>query len=183
MVYLDVLTKIPSYSAYSTSKNFNMKLLNPDLYELVISFMLSAVPAAEHECLALNAYFEARDQSVAGMLGVSQVVLNRVDDPRFPSTICDVVKQGRLSDPIGTPIAIGSCQFSWYCDGKSDTPAEEIAWETAKRKAAHAYYLYDVGYDITEGATHYHTESVSPAWADTITRIGDIDDHIFYRWE
>jgi len=160
-----------------------MKSLNPDLYELVLSFMLSSVPSVEHTCLAQNIYFEARNQSVAGMVSVAQVVLNRVQDPRFPSTICRVVKQGRLTDPIGSPIQIGKCQFSWYCDGKSDTPVDEVSWETAKRKAAHAYYLHDLGYDITEGSTHYHTVDVSPNWAQTITEIGQIDSHIFYRWE
>jgi len=139
-------------------------------------------------CLAQNIYFESRSDMAAGQFAVADVVLNRVRDTRWPNTICGVIKQGPISqwhlENSGKEVPIKHrCQFSWYCDGKSDTPAEEIAWETAKRKAAHAYYLYDVGYDITEGATHYHTEAVSPAWADTITRIGDIDDHIFYRWE
>ena len=46
------------------------------------------------ECLALNMYYEARNQGSAGLLAVSAVVLNRVNDKRFPNTICEVVYQG-----------------------------------------------------------------------------------------
>ena len=37
--------------------------------------------------------------------------------------------------------------------------------------------------DITEGATHYHADYVTPAWAKTKTKTIEIEDHIFYRWE
>ena len=39
------------------------------------------------ECLALNMYYEARNQGSAGLLAVTAVVLNRVKDTRFPNTI------------------------------------------------------------------------------------------------
>ena len=73
----------------------------------------------ETECLAENIYFEARNQGFAGWVAVAQVTLNRVRDDRFPNTICEVVKQG-LTYESGFPIR-DKCQFSWYCDGKSDT--------------------------------------------------------------
>ena len=158
-------------------------MLNAALASIVISFTLSEIPTSEYECLALNAYHEARDQSHIGMVGVSQVVLNRVEDPRYPDTICDVVHQQRFYDPPGAPIRIGQCQFSWYCDGKSDTPTDGPAWHEARQNAAHAYYLHDVGYDVTEEATHYHSNSVAPNWLLTKTHTVTIDDHIFYRWE
>ena len=72
----------------------------------------------ERECLAENVYFEARGQGQAGWVAVAQVTLNRVQDTRFPNTICEVVKQG-LTYESGHPIK-NKCQFSWYCDGKSD---------------------------------------------------------------
>jgi len=37
--------------------------------------------------------------------------------------------------------------------------------------------------DITEGATHYHADYVTPDWASTKTKTTEIQDHIFYRWE
>ena len=80
----------------------------------------------EHvQCLAVNIYHEARDQGTAGKLAVSAVVLNRVNDKRFPNTVCEVVLQAHMkkSWKTGLPIPIrNKCQFSWYCDGKSDKP-------------------------------------------------------------
>ena len=46
-------------------------------------------------CLALNMYWEAKNQSMIGQLAVGQVVMNRVEDSRFPNTVCEVVYQGQ----------------------------------------------------------------------------------------
>ncbi len=87
---------------------------------------LPNIPDRSTECLALNMYHESRGQGIAGELAVTAVVLNRVNDKRYPNTICEVVEQGptRASwqDPkIRFPVK-NRCQFSWFCDGKSDTP-------------------------------------------------------------
>ena len=78
------------------------------------------------ECLALNMYHEARGQGSAGLLAVTSVVLNRVKDKRFPNTICEVIYEGPMKESWknkGTFYPIRSkCQFSWWCDGKSDEP-------------------------------------------------------------
>jgi len=158
-------------------------MMSSSLAALVMSFVASEIPAQERECLALNIYHESRDQSRIGMIAVGQVVLNRVDDSRFPNTICSVVKQQRFYDPPDAHIQIGKCQFSWYCDGKPDTPKDDIAWYTSQVQAAHAYYMHHLEYDVTEGSTHYHSTSVSPDWSVTKTHVVDIDDHIFYRWD
>ena len=94
--------------------------------ELLIAGLLMGVTPSEVTCLADNIYFEARNQGLAGQLAVVNVVVNRVADSRYPDTICEVVKQGptRLSwKGTGELIPIRNrCQFSWYCDGKSDIP-------------------------------------------------------------
>ena len=131
------------------------------------------------ECLADNIYFEARNQGFAGWVAVAQVTLNRVRDDRFPNTICEVVKQG-LTYESGFPIR-DKCQFSWYCDGKSDTI---LNLEVYDKILGLADYLIPNGYfDITDGATHYHADYVRPDWAKTKTKTIEIEDHIFYRWE
>ena len=48
-------------------------------------------------CLALNVYFEARNQPVNGQIAVSSVVLNRVKSNKYPNDICSVVKQGYVT--------------------------------------------------------------------------------------
>ena len=46
------------------------------------------------KCLADNMYFEARNQGTAGIIAVSNVVLNRVASDMYPNTVCGVVRQG-----------------------------------------------------------------------------------------
>ena len=75
-------------------------------------------------CLSLNIYYEARNQPLRGQMAVAEVVLNRVEDKNFPDTICEVVMEGpTYSWKPDFPVR-HKCQFSWYCDGKSDTPLE-----------------------------------------------------------
>ena len=136
-------------------------------------------------CLALNTYHEAKNQSLVGQVATAQVVMNRVADDRFPNTICEVVKQGPTrpswEDPEKEYPIKHRCQFSWYCDGKDDTPKNEKAWRKAQDVAF--LVIYDkIKLDVTEGATHYHATYVNPKWAPTLDLIGRIGTHIFYRW-
>ena len=137
-------------------------------------------------CLALNTYHEAKNQSLVGQIATAQVVMNRVEDNRFPSTVCEVVKQGPTrpswEDPEKVYPIKHRCQFSWYCDGKDDTPKNEKAWRKAQDVAFIVYYN-KIQLDVTEGATHYHATYVRPAWAKTKKRTTRIEKHIFYRWE
>ncbi len=52
---------------------------------------LAKADPREKECLVRAMYFEANRSSDAGLLGVGTVVMNRVESPRYPSTICGVV--------------------------------------------------------------------------------------------
>ena len=136
--------------------------------------MLSAVM-----CLALNLYFEARDQPVVGQLAVGFSTMNRVADERYPDTVCGVVKQAKYNswDP-DHPIR-HRCQYSWFCDGLSDLPTDDKAMLEATILAANIFYGRVT--DISAGSTHYHATYVQPYWADHMTVVFTIDDHIFYR--
>ena len=132
-------------------------------------------------CLALNVYHEAKNQSFLGQVAVAQVVMNRVKDERYPNTVCEVVKQVQTYKWKPSLPIKNKCQFSWYCDGKSDTPKETKAWEDAMHVANGVYNQHLS--ELVEGATHYHADYVNPSWAETKTFVTRIDDHIFYRWE
>ena len=138
-------------------------------------------------CLALNTYHEAKNQSMIGQVATAQVVMNRVAESRFPNTVCEVVKQGphrpSWEDPKKEYPVRHKCQFSWYCDGKSDEPRKDSKeWFKAK-EYARIVLSGRIVLDVTEGATHYHATYVKPAWAKTKTRTTRIESHIFYRWE
>ena len=132
-------------------------------------------------CLALNVYHEARDQPFIGQVAVAQVVMNRVYDDRYPDHPCEVVFQGpTYSWKPDFPVR-HRCQFSWYCDGKSDKVYDEDAYKQALT-IAHGVY-YDNLDDFVEGATHYHATYVLPEWAESKTPVVQIGQHMFYRWE
>jgi spore germination cell wall hydrolase CwlJ-like protein len=152
---------------------------------LLTAKLLAVTP--ETECLALNMYFEARNQNIAGLLAVTNVVYNRVKDKRYPNTVCEVVQQGptRLSwknNGIVHPVK-NKCQFSWYCDGKSYIPTDIKAYNSILLLANNITTKKVAYIDLTDGATHYHADYVLPSWASTKTKTVEINDHIFYRWE
>ena len=165
--------------------------------EIVGSFMVAptsvdmpevnAFRNQEAVCLAKNMYYEARNQGLAGQLAVSLVVMNRVKDDRYPNTICEVVEQGPVRESwkkngVFYPIR-NRCQFSWYCDGKSDEPKEPTTYGRLLDLSLDLVYDDLQVVDFTEGATHYHADYVFPAWRKSKTKTVEIADHIFYRWE
>lgn len=125
----------------------------------------------ERRCLATAIYFEARGEPERGQVAVAQVILNRVRSPLFPETICGVVYQGQHRK---------GCQFSFTCDGRSDTPRKDAQWELAqdltRKIMAGELWLPEVGY-----STFYHANYVSPRWARSMNRIDKIGAHIFYK--
>ena len=76
-------------------------------------------------CVAMAVYFEARGEPTAGQIAVAHVIQNRIEDPRYPDNACNVVQQGYYWN--GVPIR-NKCQFSFYCDGRSDEPRNKQAW-------------------------------------------------------
>lgn len=158
-------------------------------------FIATATPAAEElyseeshpeaYCLALNVYHEARGDILAGQYAVSDVVLNRVESKKYPNTVCEVIRQAKMSTwwkkEHGKDVPVkNKCQFSWYCDGKSDEPKDEDAW---RRSQAVAYRILfnDDFRGISEGSLYYHATYVNPKWNKSFYLVGRIGDHVFYR--
>jgi hypothetical protein len=140
-------------------------------------FFLDARTGAERaqavKCLAEAVYYEAGTEPVEGQRAVAQVVLNRVRDPNFPSSICGVVYQGHGRKT--------GCQFSFACDGSlRRRPPGEGELSEARRIAEAAvsgYVVPEVGV-----ATHYHATYVDPWWKSSLVQITQVGDHVFYRW-
>ena len=146
---------------------------------LILVAALSASPSTakvdrfeELYCLANNIYFESRNQPKLGQIAVGQVTMNRVNSPKFPNTVCGVVKQGGEKR--------NRCQFSWYCDGKSDEHEGGAAWDESVYLAL-LLYSEEFTIDVTEGALWYHATYVSPSLAEHYEKTVRINEHIFYR--
>ena len=155
-------------------------------------------------CMAQNIYFEARAESMLGKTAVGWVTMNRVNDKRWPETVCKVVHQGphreswktKQDETLADEDRIyyprkHRCQFSWYCDGKKD-----IIWanyqdgRTIKENArawfdsiviALAVMTKHVN-DNTDGSVYYYNHHlVFPNWAETQTLSVIIGNHTFMR--
>lgn len=154
------------------------------------------VKPEEVECLALNIYREANNQSIAGQIAVGRVVMNRVLDRRYPADTCGVIFEGPVKESWKTKQQKDlpddqrvyyprrdRCQFSWYCDGKKDeviNKENNRAWRIAEN-IAYQILAFDKWKDVLEGATHYHANYVDPKWNKSMQKIVIIDDHIFYK--
>jgi spore germination cell wall hydrolase CwlJ-like protein len=121
-------------------------------------------------CLARSIYWEAKGKDSTDMEAVANVVMNRLGHEGFPDTVCGVVKQGSETK---------SCQFSWWCDGKSDSVQEEVPYATAKEIARKA--LNKQLPDHTKGALYFHDRTVSPDWAKEYTNTVNIGLFKFYK--
>lgn len=147
-------------------------------------------------CLAKNIYFEARGETTDGKMAVANVTMNRVASARFPNSICGVVEQAVYSrwwmehhDRL-VPVR-WKCQFTWFCDGKSDNikltdskgntiRANMSAWQESLAIAIQAI-KHEIP-DITNGATHYYNPSLAdPHWAPHYRQVAQIENHRFYR--
>ena len=53
-----------------------------------------AVDPGDLYCMTLNIYREANNQSITGQIAVARVVINRVQDRRYPGTPCEVIYDG-----------------------------------------------------------------------------------------
>ena len=136
--------------------------------------------ADEVNCLALNIYHEARNQPLVGKLAVAQVTMNRVEHDNFPDNVCAVVMQGFYTN--NHPIK-NKCQFSWWCDGKSDKPKDLQSWKYSLMLARHMHEGFFDNIDVVKDATHYHAVYVKPYWVNKKRKIRTIADHVFYQWE
>ena len=150
--------------------------------------LIGMMPALEKsiECMAMNIYHEARNESLEGQQAVAFVTMNRVKSDLFPNTVCEVVYQARISrwhlKNSGKTVPLrNQCQFSWYCDGKPDVVYQPAKYEEARDVAYDVIMGYNTMVDLTYGSLWYHADYVNPYWASSYDRVVQIDTHIFYR--
>jgi len=121
-------------------------------------------------CLARTIYWEANRKDDAEMEAIANVVMNRLGHKGFPNTICGVVRQGHEQ---------GACQFSWWCDGRSDDAEEEEPYSKAKEIARKA--LNRQLKDRSGGALYFHHRKVNPNWSNEYIRTVEVGEHVFYK--
>jgi len=136
---------------------------------------VSAAQKAESDraldCMTAAIAYEAGNEPEPGLQAVGEVILNRTRNPAFPSSVCGVVFAGS-SRRTG-------CQFTFTCDGSLNRRLSEKV--LARSRAMASYVLSGQYIPVVAGATHYHASYVSPYWAPSLTFLGQIGLHRFYR--
>lgn len=140
----------------------------------------------ELRCLAENIYFEARSEPTEGMLAVAFVTMNRVNDSRYPNTICEVVKQKTKVVSIGNKRVV--CQFSWWCESTPHyissnnllTNNPNLKYNKIMSMTLMFYLNQEKMKDPTKGALFYHADYVRPNWKN-LQQVIQIGRHIFYE--
>ena len=108
--------------------------------------------------LAKLVHSEARGETYTGQVAVAAVVLNRVDDPRFPNTIAGVIYQ---------PWA-----FTAINDGQFNLEPNNTAYQAAKDAMN--------GWDPTYGAVYYYNpKTATSAWIRSTKTVTVIGRHVF----
>ncbi len=123
------------------------------------------VTDSEIECLAGAIYFESKGEPLEGQLAVAEVVINRSESGKYPSSLCGVVKQRN--------------QFSFIRGGRFPPIAKASAsWHKAVAIAHIA--LKDLADSRASDALFFHAKYVRPGWRG-LTRVASVGNHIFYR--
>ncbi|MFL2800387.1 MAG: cell wall hydrolase [Paracoccaceae bacterium] len=125
----------------------------------------------EMKCLSEALYFEARGEQIEGQIAVADVIINRKNSNRFPSTICGVVSEGSHKKH--------ACQFSYNCDGKLELIYDKKTYSRIVKLSS--MILNGAFSDVTNGATFFHASEVSPSWSKKFQKTKKIGRHIFYK--
>jgi spore germination cell wall hydrolase CwlJ-like protein len=134
------------------------------LSEMVADLRGSEAGSRELECLATGVYFESKSEPLAGQLAVAQVIANRAESRRYPSTYCGVILQRG--------------QFSFVHGHRLPTVSHSSKqWQTAVAIAK--IVDQDLKDSAVGDALFFHARRVSPNWHRT--RVASIGNHIFYR--
>ena len=108
--------------------------------------------------LAKVIYAEARGESYTGQVAIGAVVLNRVEDSRFPNTIAGVIYQ---------PWA-----FTAVNDGQINLEPNQKAYQAADDALN--------GWDPTYGCVYYYNpETATSKWIWTTKKVTQIGKHVF----
>ncbi|QED47302.1 cell wall hydrolase [Cytobacillus dafuensis] len=114
----------------------------------------------EKDLLARLVHAEAKGEPYEGKVAVALVVLNRVEDDRFPDTIKDVIYEERQFEPVD--------------NGSINEPADQ----EAQKAVMEALALQGQGND---SVYFYNPDKVSNTWLSTRTATMVIGNHQFAK--
>jgi spore germination cell wall hydrolase CwlJ-like protein len=165
----------------------------------------NSVDPKELLCLARNIFYESGGEPEAGKIAVGVVTLNRVEDPRFPKTVCEVVKQktvvqrsrevvhkelvkvgffGKTEERVKVSTVTDKkviCQFSWVCAvTKRINKDSDDRWTESLDVAQRLLEgEHDSHKEKLGNILYFHATYVNPMWRG-LKRTVKIGGHVFY---
>ena len=126
------------------------------------------------EIMAKTVYGEARGEAHEGRVAVAQTILNRLlADTWYGDTLAEVCLK----------------PFQFSCWNEDDPNLVKLTDLSLARSSIFAECMIAcldalrsaTDHDPTNGATHYHTKSISPYWAMGKNTCAEIGNHLFYN--
>ncbi len=117
-------------------------------------------------CVAIAIYLEARGEMQDGMLLVADVIMTRVEDPRWPDSPCAVVQEDD--------------QFAFL-------PFTEVEQIIKQEHGPEWMMALETAQDVLDGdrprigATHFHEKQITPRWTKGMTQVAQWGNHKFWR--
>jgi len=149
-------------------QQYQLATISNDVAEIKQAFVTQTTEQISYnekdqDCLAKNIYYEAGVENDNGKYAVAQVTLNRLKSGRWGDTICGVV--------------YSKAQFSWTLKSKLEKPSGQ-AWLDSKWIAHRVLH----GERVTplKDAIYYHADYVSPKWKNSVVKLQQVGQHIFY---
>lgn len=134
--------------------------------EFVQSVVANKVSEKDLHCLAKTIYHEANTEPLLGKYAVAYTTINRALHPKYPGSICAVVRQPG--------------QYSWFGAGKWRVSDSE-SYKEALSIARYIVETFRHELDPTNGATMFHAKHVKPKWNwKKLRKTAKIGDHVFY---
>lgn len=157
-----------------------------NLYEIewaaiLVAFLLLVVPSDSHantpetndlRYMTEAIYFESRGEPELCQLYVAKTIKTRMNKRHWGTTVKDVVHQVSKN---------GTCQFSYYCDGKPETMNESgQAYKTAYSIANAALFNMNL-LDSHFRSDHFINHKLSSKdWHTDMELVTACGDHTFY---
>ena len=160
LVFINVL--IPTKIVQADDTNLNLDNIRPISIKLLKQNKKEVINITNDDLLLLSKLVtgEARGESYEGQVAVAAVVINRVQDPRFPNTIKDVIYQKNA--------------FSVVNDGSINMQPTESAYNAA----IDALY----GKDPTNKAVFFWNPDIATCkWIKTLNPYLKIGNHVFAK--
>ncbi len=125
--------------------------------------LFSKLNISRSDLLALGRVIhgEARGESFRGMVAVGSVIVNRVEDSRFPSTIQEVIREDG--------------QFSSLMDGQANLYPDDRSLDAARAAL--------MGYDPSRQSLFFYNPEIATnlAWISQRPVVQRIGNHVFAR--